>query len=185
MSDLLNISECRALRPYSKIEYIKRILWSLTSPLFKYSPRNAFSWRKFLLVIFGARIGKRVHIYSSVKIYLPWNLEIGDDASIGEWTLVYNLGEVKIGDRSTISHMSHICAGTHDYSKSNLPLIRAPISIGSQVWVCASSYIGPGVTIGDNAIVGAGSVSVKDVPSGYIVGGNPAVILKKRASFSD
>ena len=55
-------------------------------------PRSFFSWRSFLLRLFGAKIGRKVHIYPSVKIYLPWNLEIDDYSCIGEWSLIYNLG---------------------------------------------------------------------------------------------
>jgi len=178
--DKLKISYCRSLRPYSNKEYIKRFLWSLAFPFFRYSPRKAFFWRKFLLVIFGAKIGRRVHIYPSVKIYLPWMLEIGNDSSIGEWTLIYNLGKVTIGNRSTISHMSHICAGTHDYNNLELPLKRLPIKIGSQVWVCSNVFVGPNTNIGNDSIVGAGSVVIKDVPENSIVGGNPAVKIKDR-----
>jgi len=176
----LNILNSRSLRPYSRKEYFFRILWALFSPLFRFSPRNFFNWRVNLLRLFGAKIGKNVHIYSSAKIYLPWNLVIGDEASIGEWVLIYNLGKVKIGSASTISHRAHICAGTHDYQDPNLPLLRLPIDIGPEVWVCSDVFIGPSVVINEGAIVAAGSVVVKHVNSWEIVGGNPAKFIKKR-----
>ena len=120
----LNISKSRKNIPYSFNEYLGRILWSLISPLFRYSPRPFFNWRSFLLRLFGAKIGRNVHIYPTTKIYLPWNLIVEEESSIGEWTLIYNLGLVTIGKQSTISHRAHICAGTHDYKDLSLPLLK-------------------------------------------------------------
>jgi putative colanic acid biosynthesis acetyltransferase WcaF len=111
---------------------------------------------------------------------MPWNLDIGDWSSIGEDVLVYNLGKIKIGKNSTISHRAHLCAGTHDYSKSDLPLLKLPIIIEDQVWVCASSFVGPNVKIESGAIVGACAVVTKDVEAWSIVAGNPAKVLGKR-----
>ena len=168
------------MRPYSRREYVARLLWTAFMPLFRFSPRPLFLWRRMLLRIFGARIGRNVHIYPSARIYLPWNLSIGDESSIGEWALVYNLGPVTIGERATISHRAHLCAGTHDYNDPRLPLLRLPIRVNSQSWICADTFIGPGVTIGEGAIVGAGSVAMKDVPAWHIVSGNPAKFIKIR-----
>jgi len=122
-----------------------------------------------------------VHIYPSALIYYPWNLKIGDDSSIGEWALVYNLGKVSIGARTTISQRVHLCAGTHDYKNPAMPLMKPPIVIGDEVWVCADAFIGPAVTVADRAIVAAASVVVKDVSTGTIVGGNPAKYIKERS----
>lgn len=180
MNQRLAIDECRRLRPYSRREYVGRLLWSFASPFFRFSPRVLFGWRRFLLRIFGARIARNAHIYPSAKVYVPWNLTLGEEASIGEWALIYNLGPVEIGDRATISHRAHLCAGTHDYRDATMPLCRLPIEIGANAWVCADSYIGPGCRIGEGAIVGAGAVVVNDVPAWQIVVGNPAQIIKSR-----
>ena len=165
---------------YSRLEYILRILWELASPLFYLSPRNFFGWRSFLLRLFGAHIGKNVHIYPSAKIYLPWNLSVGDYSSIGEWVLIYNLGPIIIGDCVTISHLSHLCAGTHQYDLPNLPLKRLPIIIKDNVWLCTEVFIGPNCTIGKGTVVGARSVVLKNLDNWLVVGGNPARIIKKR-----
>jgi putative colanic acid biosynthesis acetyltransferase WcaF len=121
-----------------------------------------------------------VHIYASARIYFPWNLKVGDWSAIGEEALIYNLGPVVIGTKATISHRAHLCAGTHDYSRADLPLLKPPVTIGDQAWVCAEAFVGPGVTVGQGAVVGARAVAVKDVPPWTVVAGNPAQVLKKR-----
>ncbi len=180
----LDIETCRSQRPYSRGEYFGRVLWTLTAPLFRFSPRRLFGWRRLLLRVFGARVGHDAHVYPSARIYLPWNLNLGSQASIGEWALIYNLGPVTIGDRATISHRAHLCAGTHDYRDATLPLLRLPIEIGPQAWVCADAFVGPGRSVGEGAIVGAAAVVVADVAPWQIVAGNPARVIKTRVLYS-
>lgn len=95
----LNIAENRNHLNYSKWIYVKRILWTFGKFFFRNSPRIAFGYRNTILRLFGAKIGKHVHIYSSTVIWFPWNLEIGDWSAIGEETLIYNLGKVTIGEK--------------------------------------------------------------------------------------
>lgn len=159
---------------------IRRVVWTLIQPLFRFSPRPCFAWRRFLLRCFGAKLGRNVHVYPSAMIYFPWNLEAGEKSAIGEYAYIYNLGRVTIGACATISHRAHLCAGTHDHTKSDFPLLRPPILIGDQSWVCADAFVGPGVTIGEGAIVGAGAVVTKDVPPWMIAVGNPARAIKRR-----
>lgn len=180
----LDISAARKARPYTRGEYLGRIAWMLASPLFRFSPRPLFGWRRFLLRCFGARVGEQVHVYPSARIIVPWNLDIGDRASIGEHALIYNLGPVRIGARATISHLAHLCAGTHDHSKPALPLLRTPITIGADAWVCAQALVGPNVIVGEGAIVGAGAVAMRNVPAWEIFAGNPATFVKRRELHS-
>ena len=156
------------------------MLWSLATPLFRFSPRIFFGWRNLLLRIFGAKIGSNVHIYNSATIYFPWNLEIGDWSAIGEHAYIYNLGRIRIGKHVTISQRAHLCAGTHDYRDACLPLLKPPIVVGDQVWICADAFIGPGVTVGEGAVVGARAVVLRDVLPWMVMVGNPARPVKKR-----
>jgi putative colanic acid biosynthesis acetyltransferase WcaF len=111
---------------------------------------------------------------------LPWNLCIGSEASIGDGANLYNLGLISIGPGATISQGAHLCAGTHDYLRADLPLLKLPVVIGEGAWICADSFVGPGVRIGDYAIVGARAVAMKDVADWTIVVGNPARVIKSR-----
>lgn len=176
----LNIAANRKMQKYSGKENIKRAIWAIVYPLFRYSPRTFFGWRRLLLRIFGAKIGCKVNIYNSATIFMPWNLEIGDWSSIGEYVFVYNPGKVVIGSFSTVSHRAHLCAGTHDYTDPAMPLLKLPITVGDQAWLCTDTFIGPGVNIGEGAVAGARAVVVKDVPPWTIVAGNPAKPIKKR-----
>ncbi|MFO1066395.1 MAG: hypothetical protein U0892_21260 [Pirellulales bacterium] len=185
MPNDFDIEANRASRKWTRTELLGRVLWAAVTPAFRLSPRLCWGWRATLLRLFGAKIGRNVHIHPSVTIFVPWNLVVKENSSIGFEALIYNLGEIEIGSNSTISQRAHLCAGTHDYRDPAMPLMKPPIRIGSSVWVCADSFIGPGVSIGDRAIVGARAVVLKDAPSGTIVGGNPSRVLKKRDPPSD
>lgn len=161
-----------------------RVLWMIVHPLFSFSPRPMWGWRRFLLRMFGACIGRGVQIYPTVRITIPWNVSIGDDTSIGDRAIVYALGSIEIGRQATISQGVHLCAGSHDYTRTDMLLLKLPISIGEGTWICADAFIGPDVTIGDLAIVGARAVVMKDVPADMIVAGNPAVVIRRRPAFS-
>lgn len=176
----IDIAANRRAKKYPAREIVGRTLWIVSSPFFRFSPRPFFGWRNFLLRLFGAKIGRNVHIYNSAVIYIPWNLEIGDWSSIGEHAFIYNLGKITIGKAATISHRAHLCAGTHDYTDPAMLLLKPPIRVGDQAWVCADAYVGPGVTIGGGAVVGARAVAVKDVDPWTIVAGNPAREVKTR-----
>ncbi|MCX8156979.1 MAG: WcaF family extracellular polysaccharide biosynthesis acetyltransferase [Verrucomicrobiae bacterium] len=177
----IDVAENRAATKYTPEEQCWRVLWAiLGKPIFRLSPRPFFSWRRLLLRCFGAKVGKEVHVYPSTTVYFPWNLEIGDWSAVGEDALIYNLGKVTIGERVTISHWAHLCAGTHDYTKPDFPLLKPPIVVKNQAWICSQAFVGPGVTIGEGAIVGAGAVVMKDVDAWPIVAGNPAVKVKVR-----
>jgi putative colanic acid biosynthesis acetyltransferase WcaF len=181
---MLDIEKNRAAIKYSRGEMMRRVLWMFVRLLFRFSPRPCFGWRRFLLRSLGAKIGRDVHVYNSAVVYYPWQLEAGDQTAIGEHAYIYNLGRVRIGPRTTISHRAHLCAGTHDHTKADFPLVRAKIDIGADAWICADAFVGPDVTIGEGAIVGACAVVVTDVEPWTIVGGNPTRVIKRRESPS-
>jgi putative colanic acid biosynthesis acetyltransferase WcaF len=177
---ILSFKVMRILQNYTFKEVVLRVLWGASRVVFRLTPRPCFELRSQILRCFGAKVGANVNIYPSTLIYYPWNLEIGDDSAIGEWALIYNLGKIRIGDRTTVSQRVHLCAGTHDYNEIPMPLLKPSIEIGDEVWVCADAFIGPSVTVADRAIVAAASVVVKNVSRGNVVGGNPAKYIKER-----
>ena len=140
---MLDINSNRTARNYSAREIGYRAAWSLGNGLFRLIPRPLFELRSVCLRLFGARVGKQVRIYPSARIYFPWNLVIGDWSSIGEWALVYDLGKVTIGNKVTISQRVHLCAGSHDYRDPAMPLLKPPIQIADEAWICADAFVGP------------------------------------------
>ena len=105
---------------------------------------------------------------------------MGDHSCLGDSVICYNIGGVRIGAHSTVSQYSHLCTSSHDYEHPNMPQTFASVVIEDQVWVAADAFIGPGVTIGRGAIVGARASVFRDVEPCIIVGGNPAKFIKKR-----
>jgi putative colanic acid biosynthesis acetyltransferase WcaF len=180
MSIELDIARNRASVKYSRTELVKRVLWVGGRMFFRFSPRPLFGWRRWLLRCFGAEVGAQVQIHNSANIYFPWNFAIGGWSAVGEDVLIYNLGPVTLGKKVTISHRVHLCAGTHDYSQPDIPLLKPPIMVNDQAWICADAFVGPDVTVGEGAVVGARAVVVKDVAPWTVVAGNPAKFIKRR-----
>jgi putative colanic acid biosynthesis acetyltransferase WcaF len=176
----LDIEGNRKAQSWTWGEQASRLLWGIVYPLFRLSPRIFWIWRICILRLLGASIGPDVHIYPSARIFLPRKLSIGPNASIGDRAVLYNVAQISIGRGATVSQGAHLCAGTHDYKRVDLPPIKAPIVIGEGAWICAEAFIGPGVSVGDYAIVGARAVVMLDVASWTIVFGNPARKIGKR-----
>jgi putative colanic acid biosynthesis acetyltransferase WcaF len=149
--------------------------------LFLPSPKPFHAWRSFILKIFGAKLGRSVHIYPGVKIWAPWLLEVGDHVGIASGVNIYNMAHVKIGSHSVLSQGSHICAGSHDIDTDNLQLVTSPIYIGQNVWVCADAFLGPGVQLADGSVVGARAVVMRSIIEPWSVwAGNPAIKRRNR-----
>lgn len=178
---MIDVGKNRAARKWTNGELAGRVLWKLASPFFRLSPRPFWGWRRAILRLFGARVGIDAHVFSSVRISIPWNLNLGQSCSVGDRATLYALGPIEIGPRATISQGAHLCAGTHNWRDPTMPLLKPPINIGADAWICADAFIGPNVTIGEGAIVGARAVVTKDVVPRTIVAGNPAREIGKRS----
>ena len=174
------VSRNRAAQKWTRKELVGRALWGLVQPVFRFSPRPLWGWRRWLLRRFGAQIGANVHVFPSARVAIPWTLTLRDSSAIGDHAVLYSLGPITVGERATVSQYAQLCAGSHDWRDPAMPLLKPPISIGDDVWVCANAFIGPGVTIEDGAIVGACAVVMKDVPTNAIMAGNPARQIKRR-----
>jgi putative colanic acid biosynthesis acetyltransferase WcaF len=166
----------------SKGDQLKRLLWSVVwglcaRPLPRSTGRR---WKLFLLSCFGAKLHHTANVYSSVTVYAPWNLRMGENSCIASEVDCYNVAMVTIEANVTVSQKSYLCTASHDISLSSHPLITAPIIIKDQAWIGASVFIGMGVTIGQGAVVGASSSVFKSVNPWTVIGGNPAKFLKKR-----
>lgn len=177
--DLKNYTNRHSLK--SKVV---RVLWNIVwMAFFRITPGRIVlfnKWRAFLLRCFGARIGKNTAIFPSVKIWLPWNLEIGDFVALSSGVHCYAIDKISIGNNTTISCDVFLDCASHDISSPIMELTYAPITIGANCWIAANSIVLPGRSIGDGAVVAAGAVVTKDVEPWTVVGGNPAKFIKKR-----
>jgi putative colanic acid biosynthesis acetyltransferase WcaF len=134
----------------------------------------------FVLRVFGARVGRGVVIKPQVKILFPWKLTIGDFAWIGEEVFILNFEPVTIGAQCCLSQRVFLCGGNHDYRQVDFPFRNGPIMIADGAWVGAQSFVAPGVTIGTEAVITAGSVVTKDQPPKMVCGGTPCRPVKAR-----
>ena len=167
---------------FSRKNQFIRFLWTLVWNVFTWPfPRSyGNSWKLFLLRLFGANVSNKAIVYSGVRIFMPWNLEMDDYSCLAPEVDCYNVDKIKIGAHSIVSQKTYLCSASHDITKSHNPLITSPIIIQDQVWIGASAFIGMGVTIGQGAVVGATASVYKDVAPWNVVGGNPAKVISKR-----
>ena len=160
---------------------IARVVWGgVWLFLYRPSPKVFHGWRRFLLRLFGAKVGAGVHPYPSARIWAPWNLEMGDHSCLGFGVDCYSVAKVQIGAHATISQYSYLCSASHDLEHPNMPLITAPIRVGDGCWLAADVFVGPGVTVGEGAVVGARSTVLRDVEPWTIVVGTPARFIRRR-----
>ena len=158
-----------------------RLAWGLVwIVLASWTPPPLRRWRRLLLSAFGARLAPTASVYGSARIWYPPNLTMGDYACIGPGVTVYCMAPLHIGAHALVSQGAHLCGGTHDFRDPHFQLIARPITIGARAWVAAEAFVGPGVTVGEGAILGARAVAMRDLEPWTVHSGNPAVALKPR-----
>jgi len=159
-----------------------RALWSVTWTLLAaWTPSPFTPWRRALLRLFGARLSATSIVRSSAKIWWPANLTMGEHASLGPGVLCYNVAPVVLGAGAIVSQRAHLCTAGHDVDDAGFPLVTRPISVGSRAWIAAEAFVGPGVTVGEGAVLGARGVAARDLAAHTIYAGNPARPLRLRS----
>lgn len=141
--------------------------------------------KAYFFRIQGAKIGKRVVFYPGVWIAPCRKLEIGDDVDLALDVLITCSGGVKIGNRVLIGYRTHILSSNHVVPEGRNRIFGSghhvnPVVIADDVWIGANCVILPDVTIGEGAVIAAGSVVTKSVEPYIIVGGSPAKIIRRR-----
>ena len=167
---------------FSFANRVTRAVWAVVWTLFaRWTPPPLHFWRRWLLRLFGAKVAPGARVHASVKVWLPANLTLGRNVLIGPGVWLYNQGRITIGSRSVISQRAHICASSHDSGDPDFQLVLRPVVIGEQCWVASEAFVGPGVTMGDRAVLSARGVLFRDAAPDGIYQGNPAVKVKQRA----
>ena len=159
----------------------KEALWLLVKVLFFLPPWPIPSnFRVSLLKAFGAEVGTGIVIRSGVDISFPWRLTLGNSIWLGEGVRILSLAEVRIGSNVCISQEAFLCTGSHDAASESFDLVVAAIAVNSRSWIAARAFIGPGVEIGADSVVGASAVIMKSLPPGSFAIGNPAIIRRRK-----
>lgn len=167
--------------PHSKGNRFLRVLWGVVqSTLFRWSPRPCHRWRGMLLRLFGANIRPSSRVYPRAKIWAPWNLTMGERATIADDVDCYCVERITLGDRVVVSQYSYLCGATHDFELRSRPLIPMPITVGAGTWIAADVFVAPGVTIGEESVIGARSSVFTDLPAWKVCVGSPAKPVRDR-----
>ena len=131
--------------------------------------------------------GQKVYLDASTVLRYPENISIDNFVHIQPDCKFFGGGGIEIGRGTMIARDVQILSQNHMYDAHDLKylpfderVVDEPVYIGEYVWIGACALIVPGVTIGDGAVIAAGSVVTRDVPKCAVVGGNPARILKYR-----
>lgn len=155
-------------------------LWLITQALFVSSSLPGSAHRRWILRLFGARIGRAVEIKPHVCIKFPWRLIVGDHTWIGEGVWIDNLADVEIGAYCCISQGAYLCTGSHDWTKPAFNLIVRAIHVGDRCWIAARTNIGPGVNTGEGSVLCLGSTATENLEPWTIYAGVPAVRIESR-----
>lgn len=138
--------------------------------------------RSELLMDLLGSTGKLVYMEPTIRFDYGYNTHVGENFFANFDCTILDVCEVRFGDNCMLGPSVQIYTATHPL----LPVDRnsgeeyaKPITIGHNVWIGGNAVINPGIRVGDNAIVAAGAVVVKDVPANVVVGGNPARVIKK------
>lgn len=167
--------------PHSTGNRAARIVWAVVyCLLFRPSPRPFHRWRNWLLRCFGAKLHPTARVYASATCWAPWNLAMAEHACIADRVDIYCVAPISIGAYSTVSQYTYLCAATHDFEDVKHPLVPKPIVIGRRAWIAADVFVGPGVSIGDGAVVGVRSTVLKNLPAWMVCAGTPAAPIRPR-----
>ena len=159
----------------------KEVAWYLTKCLFFLSPLPwPSAWKVWLLRSFGASVGTGVTIKPRVNIHFPWKLSVGDHCWIGEEAFLLNFEPIDLAGHVCISQRAFLCGGNHDYTDPAFRYRNGPIRIGHGAWVGAQAFVGPNVTIANQAVIVAGSIVTHDQPAAMVCRGNPCTAVKPR-----
>lgn len=168
--------------PYTRSEQIKRALWTFVWLIcISWNPRVLCdSWIRMWYRVFGANVSDVSYIHPSAKVWAPWNLEMAPYSTIGSNVYISNVAKITLGRNCVISERAYLCTASHNIYSNKHEQWNKPITLCDRSWVCADSFVGMGVTIGEGAVVGARAAVFKDVEPWTVVGGNPARVIKKR-----
>lgn len=163
-----------ARRAYSMLQDIVLMILRWTG----YVPFHSI--RTFMYKLAGVKIGKGTSIHMWCNFYNPANISIGEDTILGDHTFLDGRALLTIGNHVAFASSVMIFNSEHQLDDPEFKAVEEPVTIEDYVFVGPRAIILPGVTIGRGAVVAAGAVVTRDVPSMTVVGGVPAKEIRKR-----
>jgi len=133
---------------------------------------------KLMQEVFGNKIGNNSMVMTPVSGSDLNNVSIGDNVFINSGTLFMATGGITIEDDTILAANVQLITNNHDLRQHNIITCK-PVHLKKNCWIGAGVTILPGVTIGENSVIGAGSVVTKDVEDNVLAVGNPAKVNKK------
>jgi putative colanic acid biosynthesis acetyltransferase WcaF len=171
------------IRGRTRGERLRETVWEyLAQPLMFRTLEGWYGLRRGMLRLFGARIHPTARTARTVRFHHPWNLSMEEESIVSGRAVLFCLGPIRIGRRCRVSQFAHLCAGSHNYTRPDMALIRDPIVLEDDVWIAADAFIGPGVTIGHDTIIGARATVLHSRPPGQVCIGDSARPVHPRAA---
>jgi putative colanic acid biosynthesis acetyltransferase WcaF len=160
---------------------IERLAWTTTWLLLaRWTPGVFNPWRTLLLRLFGALIEPGAAICGNARVWLPRNLIMRRFSTIGPDVDCYNMATIEVGEYAIVSQRAVLCGGTHDIYDRDFQLQARPIVIGKNAWIAAEAFVGPGVIVGEGAVLGARACAFRSLDPWTVYLGNPATAQKRR-----
>lgn len=167
--------------PHRLVRLLFGVVWLL---LARWTLPQMRRWRVAVLRAFGAQVAWSAMVYPSARIWWPANLVMGEEAVIGPRTTIYSMDRIVLGRRVVVSQGAHLCAGSHDIHSPGFALKTRPIALGDHAWICAEAFVGPGVNVGEGAVLGARGVAFEALAPWAVYAGNPAQFRSTRRNFT-
>ena len=128
--------------------------------------------------LFGNRLGENSRVMPGLTVVRANNVHIGKNVVIMNNCLMMSAGGITIDDNALVAANAQLISNNHDLEE-HMIITCKPIHLKRNCWIGAGATILPGVTVGENSVVGAGSVVTKDIPDNCIAVGSPARVVKK------
>ena len=166
---------------FPRSDRLRRLVWNTCwSVLYRFSPRPLFVWRAMLLKGFGAQLGAGCKFYPKSRVYAPWNLVCEDLVAVADDAELYNPAPLHLGSHAIVSQGAYLCGATHDFDDPRFPLLAYAMHVGPYAWICARASVGPGVAVGEGAVLGLASVASRNLEPWTVYAGAPANPVKER-----
>jgi putative colanic acid biosynthesis acetyltransferase WcaF len=148
--------------------------------LASWTPPPLHPWRRLLLRAFGAKIAPTARIYASAYVWYPPHLSMGPYSVMGPHVYCYCQDRITLESFVTVSQFSKLVTGTHDIDSPGFVLTTKPIVLKDHSWIAADAFVGPGVTVGEGAVLGARGATFSSLEPWGVYVGLPARKIRTR-----